>query len=190
MLYSFCLQINTSTRSCECQLQQVMVSLVSPVPLSCSRSSFSPGILCILSVLCNASLQLRQAGSSVFLLHRSAAGLLCECVWGEKRQWERERKRENMFCLCVCVCVSQSCSPLLPWQRWAHGSGSFAAQHCQSRAAGSLFVSVVEKCIHTHTNTFLHVKQTDRLKDWLGLTRAQWCLLASLWQRLHCCVLL
>lgn len=88
-----------------------MPSLVSPQCLTLSlslsparaRSSFSPGILCILSVLCNASPQRRQAGSSVFLLHRSAAGLLCKA---------QEREGEYVSRVCVCVCVSVSLAVL------------------------------------------------------------------------------
>lgn len=166
MLYSFCLQINTSTRSCECQLQQVMVSLVSPVPLSCSRSSFSPGILCILSVLCNASLQLRQAGSSVFLLHRSAAGLLCECVWGEKRQWEREKEKEREYVLPVCMCVCQS---VLQSSVAMATLGTWLRQLCSPALPESCCRKPLCLCsgkMHTHTHTQTPFSMWNRQTDW------------------------
>lgn len=140
-MYSFSILVNTSARSFECTVQQVMVKCVS----TCLPASLSP---ChVFSQCCVISLQLRQV-----LLYSCCILLLldvCVNVCGERR----DGVRENMFCLCVymCVCVreSQSCSSLLPWQCWAHGSGSFTAQLCQSRAAGSLFVSVEEKCTHT-----------------------------------------
>lgn len=161
-----------------------------PAVLSSLRSPLSPGIFCILPVLCNASPQFFCIPVASF------------CCWTAAWMCVGERRGRKGIYVFACVCVSahaylrartrvyQSCSPLLPWQRQAHGSGSFVAQRCQSWAAGGLFLSVVEKCIHTHT--FLHVtqRQTDRLMDRLCLTQAQWILLSSLWQRSHYCVFL
>ena len=78
-----------------------------------------PGILCILPMLCNASLQQRQAGSSVFLLHRSAAGLLRECAWGEKRQRERICFACVYACARVCISLLALC---------CHGNAGHMAQ--------------------------------------------------------------
>lgn len=114
--------------------------------LSDLRSSFSPGILCILSVLHNASLQLRQAGSSVFLLHQSAAGPLCECVWGE-----------NMFCLCVCQSVLQSSVAMATPGTWLRQLCSPALEESCCRRP----LCLCSGEMHTHTNNFLNVNQTD-----------------------------
>lgn len=92
----FSILVTTLARSCECAVQRVMVKCIS----TCLPASLS--LSCVLSVLCNFSSA--QAGSSVFLLHPSAARCLCECVWRVKRQSERE------YVLPVCVCV---CEPVL-----------------------------------------------------------------------------
>ena len=137
---------------------------LSPAVLSSLRSPFSPGIFCILPVLCNASLQLRQAGSSVFLLHRSAAGLLRECVCGdggggggsgggrkERRQQEREREREYVLPVCMCahVCVSvlQSSVAMATSGTWLRQLRRPSAARVVLQEAS--FLSVVEKCIQT-----------------------------------------
>lgn len=90
------------------------------------------------------------------------ASKCCVNVWGEKRQLER-----ICFCPCVCLrtCVCQSCSPLLPWQHWALGSGSFAARRCQSRAAGSLAASLLWRNARTQTHFSMWI--TDKLMDTL-----------------------
>lgn len=121
-----------------------------PLPFVCFRLSL--GILCILAMLCNASALRRQTSSSVFLLHCCTAGLprVCVCVCS---------RSEYVFaCACVRTCAYQSCSLLLPRQRRAHGSGSFAAQHCQSRAARGLFLLEAEQCTQTHTHSLTHTQ--------------------------------
>lgn len=137
----------------QCQLQEVMVCFLSlPLPpllpsppsvvLSLSLSLLASSVFCWCCVMPPHSTDSQD------LLYSCCIYCFCVCVWGEKRQQDR-----IFFFLCVCVrmYVYKSCSPLLPWQHQAHGSGSFAAQHCQSRAAGRLFLSVVEKFIHTKT---------------------------------------
>lgn len=129
----------------------VYLSLSLFLSFSAALSSFCCPIslpLLASSVFCRCCVMPPHSTSSQDLLYSCCIVLLlCMCVGRE------EAVRENMFCLCVCVrkYVYQSCSLLLPWQHRAHGSGSFAAQHCQSRAAGELFLSVVEKFIHTQT---------------------------------------
>lgn len=120
--------------------QQVIVSLFSPSCVCLSHPPQlppSPGSFCIL-LLCNASLQLRQAGSSVFLLHRSAAG---------------GRERENMFCVCVCVSLAVLC---------CHGNGGHMAQAAFRPSTARVVLqeasfSLKWRNAYRHTNTVLRV---------------------------------
>lgn len=122
----------------------------------------------------NAFHQQRQARISVFWLHCCAAVQLYECVC--------VCVGRICFCLraraCVSTCVHQSCSPLLSWQRRAHGSGSFVAHHFLSRAAGGLFCSVLEKCLHKHLSERLMYRLRNRL-----ITTSPVHLWSSLWQQ-------
>lgn len=175
---------------CECQLQQVMVSFNSPVlahTLSLPPSSSCPPsvLLSLLasSVFCQCCVMPLLSTDRQVLLYSCCIVLLLTAMW----MCVGRKARENMFCqgVCVCTCVYQSCSPLLPWQCWAHGSGSFAAQHCQSRAAESLFLTVVKEYIHIHTHkrTRTQTPFFQWFRDWLmdRLSQVHVYLLFTLW---------
>ena len=114
---------------------------------------------------CVISLQLRQV-----LLYYCCILLLlnvCVNVCGE----QRDGVRENMFCVCVCVLASLAVL-------CCHGNAGHMAQAallCQSRAAGSPFVSVEKKCTHTE-EACESDRWTDSLKDSLGLRQPHWVL--------------
>lgn len=153
-------------------------SLSPSLPLHCCPllpllSSLSLSLLAS-SVFCWCCVMPPHSTGSQDLLYSCCIVLLLFMCVGRE-----EATRQNMFCLCVCVrmYVYKSCSPLLPWQRRAHGSGSFAAQHCQSRAAGRLFLSVVEKFIHTKTPLSMWI--SDRQTDGQTLTQTKWIFLSS-----------
>lgn len=174
-LYSLGVLINASASSCECQLQQVMVGFHSLAFLSLSPLppllSSPPSVLLSLlasSVFCQCCV-MPLLSSSVFQLHRSAAGLLRECVWGRE------------VCVCVCARVSactHTCVSVLQSSVAMATSGTWLRQLCgpalpELGCRRPLSLSSGE--MHTHTHTFLHVtqRQTDRLTDRLCLTQAQ-----------------
>lgn len=81
---------------------------------------------------------------------------MCACEEG-RGSGERE------YVLCVCVCVSQSCSPLLPWQRPAHGSGSFAAPALPESCCRKPFCLCSGKMLaRAHLSPPPSLRETDR----------------------------
>lgn len=150
----------------EFQLPSACTHSLSPslVVLSSLCSPFSPGIFCILSVLCNASPQHRQTGSSVFLLHSSVADCYVN-VCGEKS--EREYVLPGCMCVHVCVSVLQSSvamAMLGTWLRQLRGP-ALPESCCRKPLSHSCegIHTYTHTQTHTHTNTFLPVIQ--RLTD-------------------------
>lgn len=164
------------------------LSLPPPTPavLSSLRSPLSPGIFCILPVLCNASPQFFCIPVASF------------CCWTAAWMCVGERRGRKGVCVCVCARVSactHTCVSVLQSSVAMATSGTWLRQLCgpalpELGCRRPLSLSSGE--MHTHTHTFLHVtqRQTDRLMDRLCLTQAQWILLSSLWQRSHYCVFL
>lgn len=114
----------------------------------------SAGMLCMCgAVLRNASPPAARY-SSVFLMHRSAAG---------RPRPHCARRKIRMFLPVHTRRVYRSCSPLLPWQRRAHGSGNSTcpalAESCCRKPVSLL---EVEKHIHARRRRW---RQTDRLRD-------------------------
>lgn len=87
------------------------------------------------------------------------------------------------FCVNVCgerICFARVCQSVLQSSVAMATPGTWLRQLCSPALEESCCRRPLCLCsgeMHTHTNNFLHVNQTDRLKDWLGLTQAQWILL-------------